>query len=96
MTPYLIILILVQVALSAAVPPTPESPHLEARKVAAQLMVFPIASCSSSGRVESIISDRCTSLRTIRAKGLVVREVTSNCRGECPRGPNNVNGCVVG
>jgi len=70
-------------SLGAAISATPESHHLEARKVAAELMLFPTPSCNSNGRIESITSDRCVSLRALRAKALVAREITSGCRGGC-------------
>lgn len=69
-------------SLGAVISTAHESNHLESRKVAAELMLFPIPNCSSNGRIESITSDRCVSMRSLRAKGLVLKDITSGCRGK--------------
>jgi hypothetical protein len=66
-------------SLAAVVSPSTESNHLEARKVAASLMTFPVPSCSSNGIIESFTSDRCVRLSP-RIKGLVPKQITSGCR----------------
>jgi hypothetical protein len=97
MVPYLCLLAFLHASLShaAIVFPSAESNHLEARKVAASLMTFPVPSCSSNGIIESVTSDRCVRLSP-RIKGLVPRQITSGCRGKCKcEVGNNGNLCAV-